>query len=556
MIATWTKRLGALMALVVAVAGASAGTATARRAPRSAAWAGIVRAPGGPYLTDGDGRRLQLHGVDLVAKCGGGAVPTTAPGTPCVGPAQGPRLAYVLSPTASDPGRRFTAADAASLARLGFNVVRLGVIWEGLEPGPRGVGPNDPRYCAPQPPGESFRVLGAADPFNAKVLNAYLRRTGAIIGLLARAGIRVIIDMHQDSFGSAFSNPSSPAPWTAEGAPPWATCTDGRPFTAPVLWSAAIGAPAVVAAMHNVFANDVRGDLLGQLAHVWHAVAAHFRGNPDVLGYEVYNEPEDVSVAAFDSELECDYGGPAHEPRSCSESGARPPRDGLIGAIQSGDPGHVVFYEPPVTTDFGLPETIGISEPLRFRDLALAFHLYSPPAPELALVGHERAETRTRQPGGPPWIMDEFGASVIDTTGANATVTLADEDGLSWTYWSGLQLDDPTGDPDEGLLNEQTGAPYGPMATVLAVPYPWATAGIPGPQSFNAATGAFAYAYRPQRSIRAPTEIMLPRYTYPHGYRVSVRGARVVSGRGASVLQLTPRRGAGEVRVTVVARNG
>ncbi|MGZ4172212.1 MAG: hypothetical protein ACXVRN_12675, partial [Solirubrobacteraceae bacterium] len=50
-------------------------------APAAAAdgWSrtGIVRANGGPYLTDALGRTLQLHGVNLVAKCGGGAVDTT-----------------------------------------------------------------------------------------------------------------------------------------------------------------------------------------------------------------------------------------------------------------------------------------------------------------------------------------------------------------------------------------------------------------------------------------------------------------------------------------------
>ncbi len=301
-----------LAGLVIVGLAAGAQSAGAAGAGGAAGWAGTARARGGPYLTDGDGRALQLHGVNLVAKCGGGAAATAAPGTPCVGPAQGPRLAFVLSPTAGDPGRRFTAADAATLARLGFNVVRLGIIWEGLEPGPSGVGPNNPRYCGAQPAGEPFPRLGGADPFNAHVLDAYLARTGRIVALLAHAGIRVILDMHQDSFGSAFSNPAAPVPWNAEGAPPWATCTGAKTFTPTLTWPLAISDPAVQNAIHSLFANDVRGDLLGQLARVWHAVAAHFRGDPDVLGYEVYNEPEDLVAKSFDAELQCDYGGPGH----------------------------------------------------------------------------------------------------------------------------------------------------------------------------------------------------------------------------------------------------
>jgi hypothetical protein len=67
--------------------------------------------------------------------------------------------------------------------------------------------------------------------------------------------------MHQDAWGSAFSNRMSPAPWNGEGAPPWATCTGGQTFTAPPLWSNAYFDPAVKAAVHNFFSNDVRGDL-------------------------------------------------------------------------------------------------------------------------------------------------------------------------------------------------------------------------------------------------------------------------------------------------------
>jgi hypothetical protein len=181
-------------------------------------WAqiGSVRAPGGPFLRDAHGRRLQLHGVDLAAKCGGGARPLKGSGTPCVGPASGPHLAFVLSPTARDPGRRFTAANARTLHQLGFTIVRLGIVWQGLEPGPRDAGPNDPRYCARHRAGTPFPTLGAADPYRASVVSAYLARTDRIVALLAHAGLRVIIDMHQDVYGSAFSDPRGPSPWNGE----------------------------------------------------------------------------------------------------------------------------------------------------------------------------------------------------------------------------------------------------------------------------------------------------------------------------------------------------
>jgi endoglycosylceramidase len=525
-------------------------------APMAAAdgWSGsgTIQARGGPYLTDSFGRTLELHGVNLVAKCGGGAVDTPWPGSPCVGPARGPYLAYVLSPDEADPGRRFTAADARTLARLGFNVVRLGIIWEGLEPGPRDAQINDAHYCARHKAGTPFPKLGRGiDPYDPRAVHAYLAKTDRIVRLLAQAGLRVIVDMHSDAYGSAFFNTAGTTPWNGEGTGPWATCTDGTPFHPDPGWGAFYRVRSIQIAMHHFFANDVRGDLLGQYARVWGAVAAHYRGNRNVVGYEVYNEPNDYLVRQFDPELQCDYGGPLNEPASCAVNHPAAPPHGLIGAIQAADPGHVVFYEPNGSANFGLPETIGIAEPLRFPRLALAFHAYGNVTAQLTQTAAERAKTRTDQRGGPAWILDEFGASNDDALSAT-TVDHADATNLSWAYWSGMQLHDPTaGLAYEGLLDQTTRQPYPNQARAMAVPYPWATAGTPGTQSFYRSTQTYRYRYTVDPKVHAPTEIEIPRYTYPLGYTVSVTGASVRSRRNAALLVLAAVHGATTVSVTV-----
>jgi endoglycosylceramidase len=528
----------------------------AAASPDAWAGAGVVQAPGGAYLTDALGRRLELHGVNVVGKCGGGARDTNAPGTPCVGPARGPNLAFVLSPNARDPGRRFTAGDARTLARMGFDMVRLGIIWEGLEPGPRGVGPNDPRYCTPHRRGTRFPSLGAAEPYDPRAVHAYLARTDRIVELLSNAGIRVVLDMHQDVWGSAFSYGLGLTPWNGEGAPPWATCYGGGPFVAPISWGDAYLTSPVEAALHNFWANDVRADLQGEYARVWQAVASHYRGDPNVIGYEVFNEPNDLLTTDVNSELECDYGGPAHEPRSCAISRVAALPDGLIGAIESADPTHLVLFEPSGDTAFGQAETIGIAEPLRFPRLALAFHVYGSAPAQLRQVARERAGTRTEQSGGPPWIMDEFGAS-NNAPLTGATVALADQVNLSWTYWAAMQFDDPTGgDAYEGLLNQMTRKPYPAMARALAVPYPAATAGTPGRQRFTAGTLTFVYDYRSNPSIGAPTEVVVPSYTFSHGYTAQASGARIVSAANAPMLELQASTAAHRVEVTVRPRRG
>jgi endoglycosylceramidase len=542
-----------------ATAGGTARAASAPLAPSTPsvggwAGAGMTQAPGGPYLTDSLGRRLSLHGVNLVGKCGGGAVDTKAAGTPCVGPSAGPRLAYVLSPAARDPGRRFTSADAHTLARLGFNMVRLGVLWEGLEPGPSGAGPNQARYCAPHRVGAPFPVLGRDDPYDPAAVRAYLARTDRIVAELAQAGLRVIVDMHSDVWGSAFSLAGGLTPWNGEGAPGWATCTGGRRFVPPPGWGSAYFAPAVQTALHHFWANDVRADLQAQYARVWGAVAAHYRGDPDVIGYEVFNEPNDYLVRHFDPELQCAYGGPANEPKSCAAVHMDALPDGLIGAIQAADPSHVVFYEPSGDADFGTPETLGIDEPLRFPRLALAFHVYGAIPAQLRQTLAERDRTQTDQPDGPAWIMDEFGAS-NNAPLSTKTVDAADGMNLSWDYWAAMQLHDPTGgSASEGLLDQVTRKPYPPMAGALAVAYPWATAGRPGASSLNRRTGTFRYRYAADPRVSAPTEIEVPRSAYPGGYGVVVTGARVVSARDASLLELSDDAGASEVSVTVYRR--
>jgi endoglycosylceramidase len=544
-----------LISLVIVLSAALAvATAALPAAAGADGWAGagMVQAKGGPFLTDAQGRMLQLHGANLVAKCGGGSVDMPEAGTPCVGPAQGPRLAYVLSPDADDPGRRFTAADARTLVELGFNEVRLGIIWEGLEPGPANVRINDPHYCGPHQAGTPFpRLTRATDPYNAGTVRSYLAKTDRIVDLLAHAGLRVIVDMHSDAYGSAFFNTSGTTPWNGEGAPLWATCTGGARFRPTPGWGSFYLLHPIQVAMHHFFANDVRADLQGQYARVWQAVARHYRGHRNVLGYEIYNEPNDYLVKHFDPELECDYGGVVNEPRSCAVDHPQALPHGLVGAIQSVDPTHVVFYEPSGDTDFGAPETIGIAEPLRFPRLALAFHTYGQIPKQLAQLTTERAQTATNQPGGPAWILDEFGASNDDALSAS-TVGEAEGANLSWAFWAAMQLNDPTGGQAyEGLLDQTTREPYPNQARATSVPYAWATAGTPGAQSFYRPAQTYRYRYTPSARIHAATEIEIPPYTYPLGYHVTVTGARVTSPANAALLKLSAEHGAKAVSVTV-----
>ena len=250
----WHRVVLGVLSLVTVVGGlGTAAAVPASSAPSTGASdpGGYVRALGGPFLTDASGRVMILHGVDAVEK----------------------RAPYVLYP---DPGKpwNFSSADAARIASLGFTVVRLGLEWQGLEPGT--AGPNAPSICTPGRPGNP-RQLDMA------TLDAYLAHVHQTVDLLAEHHIYTLLDMHQDIYSRVFGG---------DGAPPWAVCTNGLPVVHPPgRWSRVYATAALNAAFGNFWTNDVVGNLQGQYDEVWRLVAKSFRNDPWVIGYDLFNEP-------------------------------------------------------------------------------------------------------------------------------------------------------------------------------------------------------------------------------------------------------------------------
>ncbi len=279
-----SRRAVVVLAALVAV-GSIVGAFIAPARPPSystqdAVLQGPLSAQGGPYLTDRAGRVVILHGVNAVYK----------------------RAPYELY---ADPGKpwSFTRADAARMASMGFNVVRLGVIWQGIEPG--GLGPNSPQVCSPGAPGDPHQ-------FNAKVASAYLARVAQTVDLLGRFHIYTLLDMHEDVYSSEFGG---------EGAPAWAVCSDGHAIgTLPGRWSNTYNDAALIASVRHFWLNDVVGDLQGEYIRSWRAVATYFGSNPWVVGFDPINEPFTKTLQAgtpeVASHLECLYTGRSDPGRS------------------------------------------------------------------------------------------------------------------------------------------------------------------------------------------------------------------------------------------------
>lgn len=137
----------------------------------------------------------------------------------------------------------------------GFNCIRYGIIWDGLEPQP-GV-------------------------INMDYLNEIDKR----VKWAEDNGIYLILDMHQDLYSQQFS----------DGAPEWATITDNAPHHTGDIWALSYFiSPAVHNAFDNFWANTPAPDGVGIQDHyirLWTVIAERYKNSPSVLGFDIMNEP-------------------------------------------------------------------------------------------------------------------------------------------------------------------------------------------------------------------------------------------------------------------------
>ncbi|KAA8957727.1 cellulase family glycosylhydrolase, partial [Mycobacterium sp.] len=442
----------------------------------------------GTWLTNSAGQVVILHGLNEVDK--------VAPYEPS---AEG-----------------FGAQDAAFLAANGFNVVRLGVQWAGVEPEP-----------------------GVID-------YAYLASLAQTVHTLEDNGIYVILDMHQDLYSAYFGG---------DGAPAWAVQTGGLPNHELGFPLTYVADPAEINAWDAFWSNATAPNGVGlenDYAQMWEAVAAYFDGNPDVVGFEIMNEPWPglMSVPTV-------LGSPAFDAQDLT-----PFYDQVASAIRAVDPTTPIFYEPNVLFNFGLPTHLGAVDA---TNTVFAFHDYCLVDQVLGVnfacgleadlvTAQAQAYAQLRDI---PAFMTEFGATDNDTVIADA-MQPADQHLIGWTEWT-FTSHDPTS-PSNLVYNPQD-PPVGAnvdaakLAT-LAQPYPQVVSGTPHTWSFD--DGTFAFSYSTDKvdgagsfAAGSPTTIAVPAIEFPHGYQVSVTGGQVVSAPDAPQLVIDSDPGATTVDVTV-----
>ncbi|QLY32843.1 cellulase family glycosylhydrolase [Nocardia huaxiensis] len=431
----------------------------------------------GRWIVDESGRVIIVHGENVVSK--------TAPYTP--------------------QSYGFDTSDAEFLRDNGFNGVRLGIIWEGVEPEP-GV-------------------------FDA----GYLDSVAATVDLLAAHGIRTVVEFHQDKWGSVTGG---------AGAPAWATQTEGMPIVDGSIYASLVS-PAVYQAFSNFFANspapDGRG-LLDHFAAAWTQVAHRLRHTDGVMGYGIINEPFQGIFQDLCAPTEPDCPAPAPQLR------LRQFQDRIETAIRAVDPGTPIFESDYILAAAGVvgelvpPTHSGIVH--GYNSYALPCALGQPVPVTVCIpfyVSNAQKAREVTESENLPVVLTEFGATDNPEILRYQT-DLTDADMTSWFHWNYGGHDPSTtaaSQEIEGILVDARRDPVGGNInrgnlTALVRPYPQLVSGTPRSWNFDRTTSRFTFTYSVRRADNSgdfpsgsTTTIAVPPLTYPNGVDVRVTGGRV-----------------------------
>ena len=307
------------------------------------------------------------------------------------------------SPTPS----QMTESDAALMQAEGFDVVRLPISWSRLEPAP------------------------------GRFSQSYLKRIASLVSLCARHHLYVVLDMHTEDFGVAFGGSGAPA-WLSVPAVPDLKL----PFLSPA-WQRHVS-PAVNAALAYFWIYPNWQKLYWQ---AWAKVAAEFRGNSAVAGYDLYNEPHPFPVppAIFETHILWPFYATG------------------IKDLARVDPNHLFIVEGDLFGD--LPTAI---RPLAVRNLIYSTHLYSGSILPPTFQGNQaplRAELKqgvkeANQLPAAFWV-GELGIDhhrSIAASWARAEIALSNQYLTGWAWWQwndlgGWGVKKGDGPPDTAWLD-------------------------------------------------------------------------------------------------------
>jgi len=432
-------------------------------------------------------------------------------------------------PSEGDLQNTLSTKDMEDLRSWGFNVVRLGVMWPGVEPAP------------------------------GQINATYLGEIRRIASELAAHGIYTLVDLHQDLLSRHFCGEGVPEFYVEDLLRNQTSAVArSRPFPLPYyepLELDADGFPNITDCVENLFSTYYFTEKVGAtfrelytpgsplnkgFLNYWGNVSQAFANDtPHILGYELLNEPSPQCLDAPESDIQCEM--PDILTGNIREYYA-PLYRAAAERIRVQDPDRPIFYEAqpaPVIKRELWPE------PVLGHDTqqGLAYHIYCTPDddqgrfPSLIcsvtqdLYENEYwgfLEQKNRSIAG---FMSEFGAvgpTPLALEHLERLMAAADEHFVSWAYWQlKFYRDFTTANKAESLYNHK-GQLEKAKLSVLSRSYAQAVAGTPVNTSFTpgAALGSavFKLEYIAAKGSGVnTTEIYLNEALhYPWGYDVKL----------------------------------
>lgn len=373
-----------------------------------------------------------------------------------------------------------TLPDIQRMSARGFNFLRLVVQWDNIEPV---KGRYNQRYL-----GYVDRVLNWAD----------------------RYGIYVMVDMHQDVFGPAFDSPGTNS---HDGAPKWATRTDGLPFVHnPDDWFQDYFQPAVMRAFEHLYED---ADLRAAQVKMWQVLVKKIRHHRSLLGYDLFNEP-------FGEMQSQDL---VTEAARIEKTRISPMYRRLIKAIREHDRRSWLFVEPTALVGHGVPTQLQ-----SFRDPRVGYapHFYDDSVevgkdwkPNGFIQKYEAAISLYPKANRMPMIVGEWGPPSARTQGnallVRRQVAAMNRFASGWAQWywcagnGGYCALDPRNNPARG--NEPAFSPYAPRIV-----------GDPVEQFFNPDSRRYRLTFKLRRGVSGQTLVTVPVATYPRGAKPQING--------------------------------
>ncbi|KAJ3431228.1 hypothetical protein M0812_02905 [Anaeramoeba flamelloides] len=406
-----------------------------------------------------------------------------------------------------DPKTSLVKEDFELLRSLGFNGVRLGVMWPGVEP-------KEGQYNG-----------------------TYLQVMKDLVEEMNEYGIYSLIDFHQDVLSRKFCG---------EGVPNFYVKDDPiLPFAEPVteepIPKNSDGYPKMEDCLKKLFAEyylsaaaskafqnlyDNVGGFQDKFREYWMQLATTF-SDSNILGYEIINEPWAGDYFADPKII---------IPSEADKINLMPMYKNVYADIRSVDQDHIIFYEQSLTDVIG---ENGFEGPpgdySKDRNQVFSYHVYCSTdkngSPKNLLFCNVTDELDwddvwlSIDKMGVTGALTEYGAmpdNTISIENIHYIGKKVDSKFQSSLYWQYKYFMDYTTQSDEGeSLFFNDGSLQEEKVKALSRTYAQKVQGMPKGMFFNPLNSAFSFSWKLDTSVTKPTVIFLnEKYYYPNGFNV------------------------------------